>query len=168
MKTLIVYTTILLLCSACSGGGGGPSTQANLVPNGGSQQQQTLNYFTVSTTETPHVGTNNFQITITGSCVIYNSNTYCWDNGAQEVPQQIINHVTEGPWCYEYWISGNGCGALPMGYLPQPTLAQPFGLTSNMTSTAIQTIFQTGVQTQVSCTLSGSVLDCVDFTIDLN
>lgn len=110
-----------------------------------------------------------------GSCVTYETNTYCWDDGIRSLGGQS----------YSYWgvnkftgtahnmlgdcrgtcnINGDILDATPTLVTANVTSYMSRAL-SSMTPSLV---FSFGTATNVSCTLTASVLDCVDFSIDLS
>lgn len=108
-----------------------------------------------------------------GSCVVYEANTYCWDDG-MKVLSFTQNGVHVGPFTYSYWnLSQNTVGWAPSGGAMQNDLMESpriIGVTlqTNLPTGAVQTVFTDGTPIDVSCVLNAGLLDCSDFVIDLN
>ncbi len=120
-----------------------------------------------------------------GSCAVYNSVTYCWDDGLKTFPHP----TSAGGWTY--WAltidavhyGGNGLAECPNFYANCITdrLVSPTTMNANVQSVLNQVpgasashrtpaqVFSQGSSQQVSCADDGSgVLDCGAFTIDTN
>lgn len=134
-----------------------------------------LRTYSVTETEAPINGWVNKTFTATGTCVQYQSKTYCWDDGVQTIPAWTVNNFT-------YPAAGNTYFGLS---LPTPThiglctnscvtdaMAAPRivagAIATNIPAATIAHIFTIGVAKDVECTESNGILDCVDFQIDLN
>src|ERR1700690_2189481 len=99
MRTLYKFKVIILMLyiTACGGSGGGssdqkasnPSTPAITQPGGTSPvvpNDPPLTYYTLVKNATVSSGGHTYPITMTGHCVVYNSEDYCWDDGWQSIP----------------------------------------------------------------------------------
>lgn len=197
MKALIL---ILSLCIVACGSGGGSTASANKsdpalapttpdpavvpptvivppvvvvtppvapTPTGLIMYSKTTNFITAVTGLPPY--------SVTGNCVVYNAQTYCWDNG-----YQTVTHFTAGvpeTYHFDYWkeelasnaiVSCNGCQTVDTDAMTAPTLLSP-NVESVITMAAVNDLLTNGTPTSVSCTLTNSnnTLDCVSFTIDL-
>jgi hypothetical protein len=137
--------------------------------------------YTKSTTVAPVNGFPGDFVTLTGSCVVYSGNTYCWDNGVQSITT-TVSHLTTTSY-YFFWTIGqmsvngslNICwGACPYDIMSVPTLIDTT-LTNNIQSSFAvdheaqstpSAVISSGTQTHVSCTENNGLLDCGTFTID--
>lgn len=134
-----------------------------------------LTYYTLSATRAPVNGWSTRTYTATGHCVVYLTKTYCWDDGKKTLTW-TSNNFTYGPYYYSYWNMsqpnvgtwGLTDGTLQTDLMPVPRLVTPTFITRLGGAAPINTMLSSGVPTQVSCTETNGILDCVDFTIDLN
>lgn len=142
-----------------------------------------LTVYTKTTTIAPVNGFPSDDVTLSGSCAVYSGNTYCWDNGVQSITTTVSHLTTTSH--YFFWTIGkmsingslNICwGACPYDIMNVPTIVDPT-LALNIESSYADDgeaqstptlVISGGTQTQVSCTENNGLLDCVDFTIDLN
>lgn len=164
--------------TGCGSGGGGSQADAVINPSPdnpaitnpvfdpGNPTPINVVYYKKARTEAPVSGWPTKTYTASGSCVVYNSNTYCWDDGIKTVTIP----GAPSPFTYSYWEQTaplspchGGCVADP---LTNPTTISP-NVETALTLTKINLVFSSGTPIQVSCTLNGSDLDCGDFSIDL-
>ncbi len=177
--------SVCTLLIGCGSGGGAPADAKAEDPNapGVSQPSQPggsipvqLTYYSLSKTVYPVNGFTagaSHSYTATGSCVVYNSQTYCWDDGVKTVHFSDFSGNNYGPFTYDYWAQNlqgqsiaacnGGCGTDP---LTIPAIVSQ-NVETALTLAKINLVFSSGQAKQVTCTLTGSDLDCVDFSIDL-
>lgn len=141
-----------------------------------------LTYYSRSTTIAPVAGHSLDTVTLTGSCIVYTGNTYCWDNGVQEIDETVSHLTTQ--YYYTYFSMGRQTptgllgicwGGCPVDAMSVPTvidMALGNDITTSYTTdhyaqNTVATVL-TGIATQVTCTEDNGLLDCGDFTIDLN
>lgn len=139
-----------------------------------------LTYYKL-TKVTNNAGNTGRSYTATGSCVQYNSKTYCWDDGIKS----FVFAGTTFSYDYwnesrdagnsNYWGTGNDwaytSGEVIADFMTSPTLMSAH-LTSSIASPgagapSATLVFQNGTPVSVSCTLTGNSLGCGDFMIDL-
>lgn len=185
---------LVLFLTACGQGGesAGTAKAADPTPSlGGStpavqqpvQQpvQQVGNQLTVYTNSLTRSVTENSvtnQITVTGYCAVYNSYTYCWDDGWHR-PFSNVG--------YDYWGFVENGSTILQGNEGSNASTDPFEMTPIQMTTAIinqlpgnviepdgslQTmvteIFANGTSSQVTCTAdSQQNLDCGTFTLTI-
>jgi hypothetical protein len=180
MKALIICLTIGTFLTGC-GGSGGASTAAKALtpvspgagtpaitqpaPSGGVQ----LTVYTGAQTES----VNGVSITLTGYCTVYESNTYCWDDGW---------HRPSAADGFDYWgfimngstmVQGNEAALDETDpFLNTPTLmtsaitSQLPASQQNGTDTMLEYLFANGTQSLVQCTIDAQQnLDCGSFTV---
>jgi hypothetical protein len=175
-------TTILLLAfvlTGCAGSGGGssaalstPSTPSVALPNGNSGSQSPtgpqVTYYTNSVTTTVSgVGTYTAQ----AACVVYNSNTYCWDDSIHTL--SVHNGGSFDYFHFTYFGLDDASGLSQCsGDCNVDPFTQPRLIDSDITNlvgvNAVSEVFSQGTPTTVNCTLSGNQLNCVDFTVNLS
>jgi hypothetical protein len=135
-----------------------------------------LTYYSKTMTEAPVSGWIYKTYTATGSCVIYLSKTYCWDDGMKTI-DFTANQFHYGPYTYTYWGMGLKSTGSPWGpcyggceadLLAQPTIMTNPILIALPNPSGVTEMFFQGTSTQVTCTESNGLLNCGDFTIDLN
>lgn len=181
MQQAILILLSLLGLAGCGASGGADSKIASQIPvvttptTGGTTTTTLpssipLTYYQASQTRT-NVGGTTKSFTAIGSCVIYLSNTYCWDNGMQSVTQSGIT-LTYNFWgvTYNGSIYSNCYGGCVADVLTAPTLVDTH-VTNLMATYALETpsqVLSTGTAHSVTCSLNGTTLNCVDFTIDLS
>lgn len=176
MKRLILFTGIIILLSGCGAKGSSsdagaatdPKTPAlqpigNLSPPG-SPAPISLTYYTLVVNET----LDSYSITVTGHCVVYTAVTYCWDDGWQKTP---VAGVETDFWglCSHGGVIGECSGGAWVDPVTTPTIWDSYFTVGNAnipTPLHQPSDVFAGVPTTVSCTLSGSTLDCLDFSID--
>lgn len=175
MKTyqVLVYTALTILLSACGSGGGGSAAlkvadpSANPPGGGSGAQTESLTYYTlVENLIVTHAGTN-YPVTVTGHCVSYLSNDYCWDDGYQ-IPAGLSSSFE-----HSFWGLCNDNGTINMcsGGTSTDPMTTPKLYSSMVGFMTIPLHYETdvytnGIPTNVTCTVNGSVIDCVDFQID--
>ncbi len=190
-KTLKIVAALLMtvILSACGGGGSAdsktaaPVTDADLFSpvdptNPNSPTTGTVTYYTKTITDAPINGWSTHTVTMKGMCVLYSSKTYCWDDGAILLPSWVNNNFTYGGQRYAFWrmaysvsngalayncYGGNACSG---DAVTAPTLMSSSVL-NNVAVAKVNDVFATGTPKTVTCTKTGSTLNCVDFTIDL-
>lgn len=136
----------------------------------------TLTYYSLSQTIAPLTSWPTKTYTATGYCVVYQSNTYCWDDGDHTI-EFTSDNFTYGPYTYNFWGMDSRTTGTPWGQcsggcqtdlMSSPTLITE-DLTNNMADPSlVNEVLDTGNAIQVSCTESNGLLDCGDFTINLN
>lgn len=107
------------------------------------------------------------ETTVTGSCVNYGSNTYCWDGGEVLITSEL------DVYCSYFGVTSmvGNCtfSSSNIDLMAQPTVVS-INLLNDMVGHAFLTptqVLATGTPKQNSCSLSGSNLVCTDFTINL-
>lgn len=178
MKTVYKFKVIILMLflSACGGSGGGssdakatnPSQPAILPGTGGGGTAPTTfpgTYFTLVKNANVTQGGHTYPITMTGHCANYGAQDYCWDDGWQSIP--AISYETD---FWQLCSLGGVVGQCSGGGSTDPVTTPH--LWSSMATKLVTPPFQPsdvytqGIQTSVTCTLTGTVVDCVDFQID--
>jgi hypothetical protein len=169
MKNIILIFTVLFLAACAPGGGdantGGsvpssPNLNSPLIPPGGGSVSSPLSVTYYSVVHTVN------GVPFTASCANYNSYAFCWDDGIKAVG---ANH-------YSYWqvtSPGGHCGG---NCTSDPLAHTPTLVTTNLLNYMVNALFGTtpasllssGTPTTVACTLTGAIIDCGSFTIDLN
>lgn len=165
-----------LMLTACGKSGSAPaieaspSTPAITQPGGGGStpsNDPALTYYTlVSTESVSNAGGPVYHVTVTGHCVQYQSHDYCWDDGWQKVA--ALNYETDF-WglCDNGGSIGQCSGGSSIDPVTQPTLWQQPVIQGIVTPNHQPSdVYTGGIATQVNCTITGSVVDCVDFQID--
>lgn len=134
----------------------------------------TGSYFTKTKSEAPITGWSTKTYTAQGSCLVYQSKTYCWDDGLKVLQWTSGGH-TYGPYGYTYFGVGtiaNGSQTFQgQGALVSDLAVSPRVITASMESNMLvssSTVLTTGAPTSVTCTDDGSTLNCGTFSIDLN
>lgn len=196
MKTAIMnlmkvsaLVLIALYFTACAPGGGSGGVAAKIDspteavpsdllapvadPNATVIATPSLTYYKLSKTVAPVNGWITKKYTATGSCVVYLTKTYCWDDGVKTL-QWTSNNVTYGPFTYTYfgmqgtaasWGPCNGnCGS---DLMPAPRVISAT-LENNIGAAVINNVFTNGAAVNVNCTETSGQLNCVDFVINLN
>lgn len=135
-----------------------------------------LTYYSLSATRAPVNGWATKTYTSTGSCVVYQGNTYCWDDGMKTLAWSSGGN-NYGPYTYSYWnagtwgggqISFNIGGVMETDLMTAPTLVT-HNLEINLNSRAAPTtVLSTGTPHAVVCTENSGILNCGAFMIDLN
>lgn len=162
MKALILILSTMTL-TACGSGGGGAGAASDVATTPAivsptpvpAPTPQALTYYSY---------TNSFGIpggytAMTGSCMEYNSNTYCWDDGEKQ--------IWNSNYC-SYWQVG-GCTVASS----TDVMADPVVLSVNRIATLTgaahspSQILSGGTPTSVTCTDDGSTLDCGSVQVDL-
>jgi hypothetical protein len=192
----LINTVAIVICAtAC---GQAPATSAtsleatNIAPSADPISQPvsspnpvaspvSVTYYSLTTSPAPVNGYSFDHVTLTGSCVVYDSNTYCWDNGAQEI-SVTANHTTTN-YFYTYWAMGKAnslsnygpCyGGCTIDVMSAPTMIDQ-GLGTNIatsvqdnygTQSTINQVLTTGTPSTVTCTDDAGVLTCGQFVID--
>lgn len=176
MKPFILCFVLYFVTACGSGGGGSAASSQTTAPNltapsvpAAPPATVSLTYYSVTKTVAPIGSWPAKTYTATGSCVIYNAKTYCWDDGTKTVTIPGV-----GSYTYSYWDQSmvgaalvscsGGCGADP---LTAPTVLSVV-VETNLTLTAVNSVFSSGTSKAVTCTLTGTDLDCVDFVIDID
>lgn len=173
---LICFITLNLYLTAC-GSSGGSGAEAKSVPDAPGLVQPpvvtppgptpfALTYYTLVVNATHTQGGQTYPITMTGHCVQYSSKTYCWDDGWQKIPQLPAFEKSFWGICTLSGTLGICSGGAAIDPVTEPTY-----WSANITALPVPPhipadVFTNGIATQVSCTLTGDVVDCVDFQID--
>lgn len=192
MKTLLKIMALLLIATyftACAGGSGGGAADAiaedpsNAIPsdlylapvdpNAPVLSTSSLTYYKLSKTVAPVNGWITKTYTATGSCVVYLTKTYCWDDGVKTL-QWTSNNNTYGPYTYTYFgMKGNASswglcnGVCTSDLMPLPRVISTT-LQNNIGAAVINNVFTNGVAVPVTCTETDGQLNCIDFVINLN
>lgn len=147
-----------------------PATTPSATP-----QAISVTVYTASKSEAPVNGWVTKVYTAQGRCTIYQSRTYCWDDGLKVLAWNDLHGNHFGPYGYTYFGVGtiavnqttfNGHGALISDLMTAPTLIHQGLETSMLIPSA--TVLATGAQTTETCTENGGTLTCTNFSIDLN
>lgn len=127
-----------------------------------------LTYYALTMTEAPVNGWPTRTYTATGSCVVYLTKTYCWDDGIKTL-HWVYNNSEYGPYRYTYWRRTASNGSCHGGCTTDLFLTPRFiSVTLNNTLSAnISAVFSSGVAKTVSCVESSTTVSCGDFVIDL-
>jgi hypothetical protein len=171
MKTIYLNFFLVLSLTACAGkSGGSAAVQAQLPapvgapvgaapvvtppqPVAPTTVQLTLYADTVSTMLSER-GVS-YPFTMTGYCTVYESNTYCWDDGLK------IPNPADQSEALDFWGEVMVNSETPTLWTPALDGAGTFQHTA-------QNVFDNGVASQVTCSILEQTLDCGTFTIDLN
>lgn len=180
MKTssILVYVCYIIYLTGCGSGGGGADAKASSpsspapgivqpTPGGGGSTPQTASatYYTLVKNANVTQGGHTYPITMTGHCVNYGSQDFCWDDGWQSIP--AISYETD------FWglcSLGGVVGQCSGGGSTDPATTPK--LWSSMLTHLVTPIFTAtdvytqGIATPVTCTITGTIVDCVDFQID--
>lgn len=168
-----------------------PVTTANPIPapanlvlpvvDAASPSNIALTYYTVTNSVAPVTGFPSKTIAMKGSCVVYLTKTYCWDNGVQEI-DTTVSHLTS-QFYYTFFSIGsvNQSFGECYGGCHYDLMSQPTYVDTRVTNTINQsvnvdheaqatpaTVLSTGVATSVNCAAANGVLNCTDFAIDTN
>ncbi len=141
-----------------------PSTPDPVEPDPVTPSTVSLTYYTLSKTEAPVNGWPTKMITTVASCVIYLTQTYCWDDGLKSMTWVSQGH-TYGPYTYTYWDNeGNGpcTGGCTQDNYAEPTLA------TGLTPSEVNKVFNLGVAHPVECDETDTGLTCGDFDLGVN
>ena len=204
MKSTILVLSALLIFTACNDGGGGtaPAVSAPMLaspviappvtadpvavvdptpsPTPGPSPSPTpvavtLSVYSVTKTMAPQSNYSFIKVTFTGSCAIYLTKTYCWDDGIKTVM------YFGSPFYYSFWGVGAANGVANSttcwGSCVNDTMAQPTEVTADQavlmqvfeyeTGVTVSNVFSTGVQSQVDCQETGSTLTCGSLVVNL-
>jgi hypothetical protein len=184
MKYLFCLLAIASL-SACGSSGGSktPVNNSIVIPGPGASPTPTptpsptpvqMTYYSQSQTVNNASGVIGNNYTVYGACVQYSGSTYCWDDGIKSNTFNIAGNMDT--FTYDFWgidirnglfdanCSG-GCGIDPMTNTPSIISV---GMASSIGSAKINNIFIAGTPHIVECTLTASVLNCVDFSVNLS
>lgn len=199
---LILLALISLSMTACNDGGDAAAVPAVKAPNliapvtpdptvidpvvdptptpaatpAPSAQATTVTVYSVTQTMAPQGSFPSWKITFTGSCTVYLTKTYCWDDGIKTLHIPGIPSST-----YTFWSVGHAAGVLNSttchGACDSDTMTQPTEVTVEVaslmqvfeyeTGIAPSNVFSAGVATQASCTDDGTTLDCGSFQVTL-
>jgi predicted small lipoprotein YifL len=137
-----------------------PKVETPVDPEAPVPVKVSLTYFSLSKTVAPVNGWVTKTYTATGSCVIYLTQTYCFDDGIKTLTW-VSNNFTYGPYTYTYWQNGNNqpCN----GGCLVDTFATP--VVGGLVQTEVNKVFNLGVSHAVECDETDSKLDCGDFVI---
>ncbi len=176
-----VYMILVCIClsayiSACGSSGSTPASTQRSAPNPApspspspspaSSNDPVITVYTETVTRFAIVNQHPYQVT--GSCVVYNSQTYCWDDGFHNV---VVPGTTL---IFDYWmeqlaggviITCGGCQIANTDAMTAPTVLSS-DVETVITMAAVNHLLSAGTQADVHCTISGSVLDCGTFQID--
>lgn len=135
-----------------------------------------VTYYKLSATVAPLGSYPTQTYTGTGYCVVYKSSTYCWDDGVKTL-QFTVSGTVHGPYTYTYWSLGptsigNGwgqCSGGCTGDIMTSPLYMSTDVNNNLPSSVSATkVLTTGTAVVNTCTEDNQVLNCSDFTVDLN
>jgi hypothetical protein len=186
--SLIIYVSLLFIATACTAGGGGAGSTSKLVPidpqatptatpqpdptatpqpTPTPPQAVTLTYYTKTVSGHEVIGGVSHPFTVVGYCADYNSITYCWDTGVI-IPTGLT--LNDG---ISFWGIGYLGGALSrcsggtcVDAVTQPADASQSVFAGIMSFATPAQVLSTGIASQVSCTVSGTIVDCGLFQID--
>lgn len=172
---VICFISYILYLSACGSSGGAaadaqaaptPTPGITPPPSSGGTTVAATYYTKVQNATVNHAGST-YAITMTGHCVSYASNDYCWDDGWQTIPAFAGFETNFWGFCELAGVIGQCSGGGSTDPVTAPTLwtATFSGVAFPLHSPA--EIYASGVATPVTCTISGSLVDCVDFQIDV-
>lgn len=170
---ILVYTVASFILSACGGSGGGGGDVSRVVTPGPgivsppAPTTETLTYYTLVENLSVTVGGVSHAVTVTGHCVEYQTNDYCWDDGYQ-IPTGLTSSHEQS-----FWGLCDNAGTVLMcsGGATTDPVTTPY-LWSSMVGFMptplhqASDVYTSGIPTNVTCTDTGSVIDCVDFQID--
>ncbi len=171
MKQYLFSTGIIILSlTACGKSGGSADTTAQNPSNPaivsppaspGGPTTFDLTYYTKVATATINSGGQTYHLTMTGHCVSYLSDDYCWDDGFQSIPTGYQTSFWQ--LCYMTGAYGQCNGGVDPVTAPK--------LWTSMVSHLPLPPYQAadvygGIATQVSCQVTGTIVDCGDFQID--
>lgn len=170
---VLVYTAFSFVLSAC-GGGGGADVAANLAPSapvqqpsGGGAQSTAITVFTWAQTLSITSGGVTKPTTVTGYCLQYSGVDYCWDDG-WHVPNGFATNLEQS-----FWGLCDNAGTIMMcsgGATTDPTITpHDFNSMVGYMPTPLHhpsDVYTNGVGTSINCSVTGSLIDCVDFQID--
>lgn len=172
MNQVLVYTIFSFMLTAC-GGSGGSDVAANLVPstpaqqpiNGGGQTVG-ITVFTMTQNLSVTQSGHTYPVTVTGACVQYSGVDYCWDDGWQ-TNASLVNYETD------FWglCVNNGTIMMCSGGTTTDPVATPHDFNSMVAYMPTplhhpSDVYTQGTGTTLNCSMTGSVIDCVDFQID--
>lgn len=138
-----------------------------------------LTYYRAAKTVAPITGWSTKTYTAVGSCVVYNANTYCWDDGVKTLTWNS-NNLQYGPYTYSYFglgidsmnrldICNGGCpvnDAMIAPRIVSGSIGTQFKDDSTVKTGFNAVMAGTGVP--VTCFEDSRTLNCGDFTVDLN
>jgi len=185
MKNVILTIGILVLLSSCGSSGGAAKSLAAKLPAPGISQPitdpapattpapQTVDLVVYSllasypmpngclSSDMDSVGT------ATGYCTIFNSKTYCWDDGTHYTTGNVCT-TNYGPsgWGYSYWndtsdedVNNPDTWDQPKDWSSQPALG-------NDSQQSVINLMNQGTPSNVTCTpVDANHLDCGSFVI---
>lgn len=175
MKQYLFTGITILALTACGKSGGGADTPAQSPSNPaapviaptqpGGPTAIPLAYSTLVKTATVSQGGHSYSITMIGHCIVYLSQDYCWDDGWQTVA--AIGYETDF-WqlCDLNGVVGQCSGGGSSDPVTMPHLWSAMAAYLPLPPYQPADVYTQGISTQVSCTVTGSIVDCVDFQID--
>lgn len=187
MKNLYITFCIIFL-SACSGGGqsaspasvGGftpavikPIAPPEAVVSVPEENKVSVIYYSVTKTVAPISGWPTKALTYTGSCMIYLSKTYCWDDGVKTIPSWRSNNYTYEAESFDFWgVAGTDstwgpCSGGCLGNLMVQPREIASSLALNISAEQVKEVFNLGTSNEVSCVESDAGLDCGTFKVTL-
>jgi hypothetical protein len=199
---LILLALISLSMTACNDGGGASAVPAAAAPNviapvtpvpsvidptptpspTPSAQSASVTVYSITQTKAPLQPYPSKTITVTGSCLVYLTKTYCFDDGLKTISAgpgfNPANWTTYG---YTFWGVGQAGGMANSqtcwGGCVTDSMSQPTEVTvdqSNLmqtqeieTGVTMSDVFSSGTAAQVNCTDDGTTLDCGTFQVTL-
>lgn len=122
-----------------------------------------VTYYSLTHTVSPNGGQAFKTYTATGYCLIYNSETYCWDDGIH-----VINFIGGAVGNYTYFgLSCNGTCATDVATSPVQVDQSFTG--QIITGVTVSGVLSGGTATTVTCNDDGSgSIVCPSFTINTN
>ena len=143
-----------------------PAEPVVITPNVG--QMQTLTVYALSKTEAPVNGWITKKYTATGYCMVYQTKTYCWDDGIKII-DFTSNGFRYGPFKYTFWGLGNTgpCyGGCVSDRLLEPTEMTREILDNTTGQTGVDLVFSTGTARTIDCEETRTRLNCGTFGLD--
>ncbi len=203
MKKVILMLATLQLMACAQGGGSDTTTLTETAPSEKAPisdlivptinasapvvARPALTYYKLTKSIAPVNGWIYKTVSLTASCVVYQTITYCWDDGIKTLGWKY-NGYTYGPFTYTYFglaQRSNGgfsmCfGACSSDFMPAPrnitqSVKSNIGLAatnntgvSTTGDAVINEVFSSGQPINVSCVEQDNQLNCNDFVINLN
>lgn len=138
-----------------------------------------LTYKSMTVSRAPVNGFSNKTYVSTGSCVSYQSQTYCWDDGLKDLNFTYMHVAVGGNYSYFNFGPYSGGFDVAPGQLTTDTMTAPTLITANITSKfnahlssepsqSPDYVNTHGTSHSVTCYESNGILECGDFSIDLN
>ncbi len=137
------------------------------IPSGPSTFSLTVYSITKTVAPQPLFITKTY--TATGYCLVYESKTYCWDDGMKTVTLPSF-----GNFYYSYFNMSKNVvgfshsnGGMQSDLMTVPTVITPGGgLAINMGAGDVNLVLNTGTPSTATCLDTNGIVDCGSFTID--